>query len=151
MLKTSILIFILESGFYNLLKISFFMFNLEFRFRLNLKKIRFIILQFLEIWFLTWLLQLEFYLVSLISLEHVFCKRCTFYPNLNFKHGFFFWHLTLNMFTGGQNDFLEKVKYHFKGNKTISDGGITIDFWIIKVHTSNWSSNSWESSNSWHR
>ena len=22
-------------------------------------------------------------------------------------------------------------------NKTISDGGITVDFWIIKVHTSN--------------
>ena len=34
-------------------------------------------------------------------------------------------------------------------NKTISDGGITVDFWIIKVHTSNWSSNSWRSSNSW--
>ena len=29
-------------------------------------------------------------------------------------------------------------------NKTISDGGITVDFWIIKVHTSNWSSNSWD-------
>ena len=25
----------------------------------------------------------------------------------------------------------------FKTNKTISDGGITVDFWIIKVHTSN--------------
>ena len=33
-------------------------------------------------------------------------------------------------------------------NKTISDGGITVNFWIIKVHTSNWSSNSWRSSNS---
>ena len=22
-------------------------------------------------------------------------------------------------------------------NKTISDGGITVDFWIVKVHTSN--------------
>ena len=22
-------------------------------------------------------------------------------------------------------------------NKTISDGGITVDFWVIKVHTSN--------------
>ena len=26
---------------------------------------------------------------------------------------------------------------------------ITVDFWIIKVHTSNWSSNSWGSSNGW--
>jgi len=37
-------------------------------------------------------------------------------------------------------------------NKTISDGGITVDFWIIKVHTSSnslRSSNSWGSSNSW--
>ena len=25
-------------------------------------------------------------------------------------------------------------------NKTIEDGGITVDFWIIKVHTSNWNS-----------
>ena len=33
-------------------------------------------------------------------------------------------------------------------NKTISDGCITVDFSIIKVHTSNWSSNSWGSSNS---
>ena len=24
-----------------------------------------------------------------------------------------------------------------KSNKTISDGGITVDFWFIKVHTSN--------------
>ena len=34
-------------------------------------------------------------------------------------------------------------------NKAISDGGITVDIWIIKVHTSNRSSNSWGSSNSW--
>ena len=34
-------------------------------------------------------------------------------------------------------------------NKTISDGGITVDFWIIKVHTSYRSSNSWGSSNGW--
>ena len=34
-------------------------------------------------------------------------------------------------------------------NKIISDGGITVDFSIIKVHTSNWSSNSWGSLNSW--
>ena len=34
-------------------------------------------------------------------------------------------------------------------NKTIGDEGITVDFLIIKVHTSNWSSNSWGSSNSW--
>ena len=34
-------------------------------------------------------------------------------------------------------------------NKTISDGGITVHFSIIKVHTSNWSSNNWGSSNSW--
>ena len=34
-------------------------------------------------------------------------------------------------------------------NKTISDEGITVDFWIIKAHTSNSSSNSWGSSNSW--
>ena len=33
--------------------------------------------------------------------------------------------------------------------KTISDAGITVDFWIIKVHTSNWSSNGWGSLNSW--
>ena len=24
-----------------------------------------------------------------------------------------------------------------KKNKTISDGGITVDFWFIKIHTSN--------------
>ena len=34
-------------------------------------------------------------------------------------------------------------------NKTISDGGITVDFRFIKVYTSNWSSNSWGSSNTW--
>ena len=34
-------------------------------------------------------------------------------------------------------------------NKTISDGGITVYFWIVKVQTSNRSSNSWGSSNSW--
>ena len=34
-------------------------------------------------------------------------------------------------------------------NKTISDGGIAVDFSIIKVHTSNQSSNSWGSSNTW--
>ena len=34
-------------------------------------------------------------------------------------------------------------------NKTIGDGGITVDFSIIKVHTSNWPSNSWGSSNTW--
>ena len=37
----------------------------------------------------------------------------------------------------------------FKQNKTISDGGITVDPWFIKVHTSNRSSNNWGSSNSW--
>ena len=36
-------------------------------------------------------------------------------------------------------------------HKTISDGGITIDFWLIKVHTSNGSSNSWGSSPGDHR
>ena len=34
-------------------------------------------------------------------------------------------------------------------NKTISDGGITVDFWFIKVYTSNWSSNNRGTSNSW--
>ena len=34
-------------------------------------------------------------------------------------------------------------------NKTIGDEGITVDFWIIKVHTPNWPSNSWGSSDSW--
>ena len=34
-------------------------------------------------------------------------------------------------------------------NKTISDGGITVYFWIVKVQTSNRSSNSWGSLNSW--
>ena len=40
---------------------------------------------------------------------------------------------------------------HFNQNKTIGDGRITVEFWIIKVHTSNsnWSSNSWGSTNSW--
>ena len=27
--------------------------------------------------------------------------------------------------------------YYNGDNKTISDGGITVDFWFIKVHTSN--------------
>ena len=39
--------------------------------------------------------------------------------------------------------------FHFSWNKTISDGGITVDFCIIKVHTSNWSSDSCGSGNSW--
>ena len=30
-----------------------------------------------------------------------------------------------------------KGRTRIKGNKTISDGGITVDFSIIKVHTSN--------------
>ena len=38
--------------------------------------------------------------------------------------------------------------YIWRANKTIGDEGITVDFWIIKIHTSNWSSNSWGSSNS---
>ena len=29
------------------------------------------------------------------------------------------------------------LRPHSNTNKTISDGGITVDFWIIKVHTSN--------------
>ena len=29
------------------------------------------------------------------------------------------------------------INGHTHPNKTISDGGITVDFWIIKVHTSN--------------
>ena len=41
-----------------------------------------------------------------------------------------------------QSDFLHT-------NKTIGDEGITVDFWTIKVHTPNWPSNSWGSSNSW--
>ena len=41
------------------------------------------------------------------------------------------------------------IKNYFIINKTISDGGITVDFSIIKVHTINWSSNSWGSSNTW--
>ena len=41
------------------------------------------------------------------------------------------------------------IVYSGKSNKTISDGGITVNFLIIKVHTSNWSSNSWGSSKSW--
>ena len=36
---------------------------------------------------------------------------------------------------------LEKFQWQemvfFALNKTISDGGITVDFWIIKIHTSN--------------
>ena len=39
--------------------------------------------------------------------------------------------------------------YIWRANKTIGDEGITVDFWIIKIHTSNWSLNSWGSSNSW--
>ena len=35
-------------------------------------------------------------------------------------------------------------------NKTTSDGGITVYFWIVKVQTSNRSSNSWGSSNNWY-
>ena len=31
---------------------------------------------------------------------------------------------------------LDKISY-YDNNKTISDGGITVDFSIIKVHTSN--------------
>ena len=42
-----------------------------------------------------------------------------------------------------KNRYLEKIEKNNKrkkqvpGNKTISDGGITVDFSIIKVHTSN--------------
>ena len=35
----------------------------------------------------------------------------------------------------GYDDY--NIKYHYYDNKTISDGGITVDFWFIKVHTSN--------------
>ena len=45
--------------------------------------------------------------------------------------------------------FIDAFATHSYQNKTISDGGITVDFSIIKVHTSNWSSNSWGSSNTW--
>ena len=31
----------------------------------------------------------------------------------------------------------ESLREAINQNKTIEDGGITIDFWIIKVHTSN--------------
>ena len=31
----------------------------------------------------------------------------------------------------------EFIAIYIQNNKTISDGGITVDFWIIKVHTSN--------------
>ena len=34
-------------------------------------------------------------------------------------------------------DFLAVLFYLCHVNKTISDGGITVDFWFIKVHTSN--------------
>ena len=44
---------------------------------------------------------------------------------------------------------LRQIQWKQKKNKTISDGGITADFWFIKVHTSNWSSNIWGSSNTW--
>ena len=37
----------------------------------------------------------------------------------------------------------------YNQHKTIGDEGITVDFWLIKVHTSNWSSNNWGSSNGW--
>ena len=55
------------------------------------------------------------------------------------------------------SDFFRSFSLHCKSseiflttnNKTISDGGITVDFWFTKVHTSNWSPNSWRSSNSW--
>ena len=29
------------------------------------------------------------------------------------------------------------ANYNILYNKTISDGGITVDFWLIKVHTPN--------------
>ena len=32
---------------------------------------------------------------------------------------------------------VDGVKEGVTRNKTISDGGITVDFWFIKVHTSN--------------
>ena len=32
---------------------------------------------------------------------------------------------------------VDGVKEGVKRNKTISDGGITVDFWFIKIHTSN--------------
>ena len=31
----------------------------------------------------------------------------------------------------------DECMYNDHNNKTISDGGITVDFWCIKVHTSN--------------
>ena len=50
----------------------------------------------------------------------------------------------------GMTSILSSLLDHWiVSNKTISDGGLTVDFWIIKVHTSIWSSNSWGSSNSW--
>ena len=40
---------------------------------------------------------------------------------------------------------LFRISDKFSEKNTIGDEGITVDFWIIKVHTSNWSSNSWGS------
>ena len=40
-----------------------------------------------------------------------------------------------NTFSNSRNRNLHLL--HIKENKTISDGGITVDFSIIKVHTSN--------------
>ena len=38
---------------------------------------------------------------------------------------------------GGGVSSVIRIFQFFQKNKTISDGGITVDYWIIKVHTSN--------------
>ena len=55
------------------------------------------------------------------------------------SHRFVFYKLS-NYFLTNSVKYITPSK---KINNTIGDGGITVDFWIIKVHTSNWSSNSW--------
>ena len=47
------------------------------------------------------------------------------------------WNNTQTTFTAQGISYHAKEHVLQKKNKTISDGGITVDFWFIKVHTSN--------------
>ena len=45
---------------------------------------------------------------------------------------------TITIYTASSICFLKALlTFDFEDNKTISDGGITVDFWFIKIHTSN--------------
>ena len=90
-------------------------------------------------------------MIFLLYIDHLYFqhrKIVQLYTNLHLAFSGVQWNRTpIKGINKTQGKSLNNTKS--QENKTISDGGITVDFSIIKVHTSNWSSNSWGSSNTW--